>query len=74
MPENNKVTVRPDKSEMSMNDLDPRADEYARSHRDRRKADDPSYKGPERRLGKRREKELNEILNLLTKEAAKESD
>jgi hypothetical protein len=54
---------------MFTDDLDPRAIRYNKSHRERRKSDDPSYKGPERRLGKRREKELARIINQLAKEA-----
>ena len=49
--------------------FDPRAIRYKKAGRDRRKADDPSYKGPERRLGKRRKKELDNILRRLEKEA-----
>ena len=52
-----------------MEDFDPRAIRYKKEGRDRRKADDPSYKGPERRLGKRRKKELDDILRRLEKEA-----
>jgi hypothetical protein len=51
-----------------MEDFDPRAIRYKKVGRDRRKADDPSYKGPERRLGKRRKKELDDILRRLQKE------
>jgi hypothetical protein len=51
-----------------MNDLDPRASSYSKSHRERRKTNDPSYKGPEIRLSKRREKELYEIIRRLTRE------
>ena len=57
-----------------MDDLDPRATSYSKSHRERRKADDPSYKGPERRLGKRSEKELDEIISRLRKEAGSENE
>ena len=57
-----------------MDDLDPRAAKYRRSKRDRRKADDPSYRGPERRLEKRRKKELDEILDHLTRENGMEND
>jgi hypothetical protein len=52
-----------------MEDFDPRAIRYKKAGRDRRKADDPSYKGPERRLGERRKKELDDILRRLEKEA-----
>ena len=51
-----------------MEDFDPRAIRYKKAGRDRRKADDPSYEGPERRLGKRRKKELDDILRRLEKE------
>ena len=51
-----------------MEDFDPKAIRYKKAGRDRRKADDPSYKGPERRLGKRRKKELDDILRRLQKE------
>jgi hypothetical protein len=57
---------------MSMDDLDPRAHRYKKSHRDRRKKDDPSYKGPERRLGKKRQKELDEIMTWLIEESGSE--
>jgi hypothetical protein len=53
----------------SKDELDPRAIIFRKSGKDRRKADDPSYKGPERRLGKRREKELLKIISQLEKEA-----
>jgi hypothetical protein len=55
-----------------VDELDPRAIIYKKSGRDRRKRDDPSYKGPERRLGKRREKELYKIISDLEKEAKSE--
>ncbi len=48
-----------------MEELDPKAKGYKNSRKDRRKADDASYKGPERRLGKRREKELLKIIEHL---------
>lgn len=54
--------------------FDPRAIRYSKAGRDRRKADDPSYKGPERRLGKRRKNELDNILRLLEKEARENSE
>jgi hypothetical protein len=57
-----------------MNDLDPRATSYSKSHRERRKTDDPSYKGPERRLGKRREKELYEIIRRLKREGTSDEE
>jgi hypothetical protein len=57
-----------------MNDLDPRAIRYSKSHRERRKRDDPSYKGPERRLGKRRERQLYEIIGRLTREGAADEE
>jgi hypothetical protein len=53
----------------SMDELDPRAISYQKLRRDRRKEDDPSYRGPERRLGRRRKKELYEIIRLLEREA-----
>ena len=52
-----------------MDELDPRAISYQKLRRERRKADDPSYRGPERRLGRRRKKELYEIIRLLEREA-----
>jgi hypothetical protein len=52
-----------------MNEFDPRAIRFRKSGRDRRKADDLSYKGPERRLGKRRKKELYDIISLLERQA-----
>ncbi len=48
-----------------MKDLDPRANRYKKLRRERRRADDHSYRGPERRLGKRREKQVFEILSHL---------
>jgi hypothetical protein len=57
------------KGAKSKDELDPRAIIYRKSGRDRRKADAPFYKGPERRLGKRREKELYKILSQLEKES-----
>lgn len=57
-----------------MEDFDPRSTRYKKAGRDRRKADDPSYKGPERRLGKRRKNELDNILRLLEKEARENSE
>jgi len=48
-----------------MEEFDPKATGYKNLRKDRRKADDPSYKGPERRLGKRREKELLKIIEHL---------
>jgi hypothetical protein len=54
---------------LSMDNFDPRAIRYKKTGRDRRKADDPAYKGPERRLGKRRKKEVTNILTRLEKEA-----
>jgi hypothetical protein len=53
-------------------ELDPKTIIYRKSGRDRRKRDDPSYKGPERRLGKRREKELYKIISDLEREAKSE--
>jgi hypothetical protein len=53
-------------------ELDPKAIIYRKSGGDRRKRDDPSYEGPERRLGKRREKELFEIMSDLEKKAKSE--
>jgi hypothetical protein len=53
----------------SKDELDPKAIIYRKSGRDRRKRDDPSYKGPERRLGMRREKELYKIISDLEREA-----
>jgi len=55
--------------DISMEYFDPRAIRHKRAGRDPRKADDPSHKGPERRLGKRRKKELDNILRRLEKEA-----
>jgi hypothetical protein len=52
-----------------MEDFDPRSTRYKRAVRDRRKADAPSYRGPERRLGKRRKKELDDVLRRLEEEA-----
>jgi hypothetical protein len=49
-------------------ELDPRAIFFRKSGIDRRKADDLSYMGPERRLGKRREKELYKIIHQLERE------
>jgi hypothetical protein len=48
-----------------MKDLDPRANKYNKLRRERRRANDRLYRGPERRLGKRREKEVFEILRYL---------
>ena len=55
-----------------MDELDPRAIRFRKSGRDRRKRDDPSYTGPERRLGMRREKELYKIISDLEREARSE--
>jgi len=57
-----------------MEEFDPRSITYRKAGRDRRKADDPSYKGPERRLGRRRKKELDNILRRLEKEAKENSE
>jgi len=57
-----------------MEEFDPRSITYKKAGRDRRKADDPSYKGPERRLGRRRKKELDNILRRLEKEARENSE
>jgi len=57
-----------------MEEFDPRSIIYKKAGRDRRKADDPSYKGPERRLGRRRKKELDNILRRLEKEAKENSE
>lgn len=54
-----------------MDEFDPRIRKYRKSGRDRRKADDPFYKGPERRLGKIREKEIMEIIRQLEREDKK---
>lgn len=59
------------KAEKSMEKLDPRTKKYKKSGRDRRKADDPSYQGPERRLAKKREKEILEIIKQLEMETEK---
>jgi hypothetical protein len=48
-----------------MEELDPRANRYRKFRRERRRGNDRSYTGPERRLGKRREKEVFEILRHL---------
>jgi hypothetical protein len=53
----------------SMDELDPKAIRYQKSRRERRKADDPSYRGPERRLGRRRKEELLKILSRLQRES-----
>lgn len=63
------MVKRNSKGGKTKDELDPRAITYGKSGRDRRKVDDPSYKGPERRLGKKREKELYEIINRLEKES-----
>jgi hypothetical protein len=55
-----------------MDELDPGAIIYGKSRKDRRKADDPSYKGPERRLGKKREKQLHKVIRQLEREAKSE--
>ena len=52
----------------AMEELDPRAIAYRRSGRDRRKADDPSYKGPERRLGRKRRQQLFKIIRRLERD------
>ena len=57
-----------------MEEFDPRSITYKKAGRDRRKADDPSYKGPERRLGRRRKKELDNILRRLEKGARENSE
>lgn len=53
----------------TMDYLDPREIRYKKVKKERRKGDDPSYKGPERRLSKRRKKTLDTILSRLEKEA-----
>jgi hypothetical protein len=60
--------------DISMEDFDPRSIRYKKAGKDRRKADDPSYRGPERRLGKRRKKEVDDVLRRLEKEARKNSE
>jgi len=63
------MATKNSKGVKTKDELDPRAIIYRKSGRDRRTADDPSYKGPERRLGKKREKELSKIISQLEKES-----
>jgi hypothetical protein len=63
------MVMRNSKGGKWKDELDPKAIIYGKSGRDRRNRDDPSYKGPERRLGKRREKELYKIIGQLEKES-----
>jgi hypothetical protein len=63
------MVMRNSKGGKWKDELDPRAIIFRKSGRDRRKADDPFYRGAERRLGKRREKELYEIISQLEKES-----
>jgi hypothetical protein len=66
------MVKRNSKGGKSKDELDPKEVIYRKTGRDRRKRDDPSYKGPERRLGKRRDKELYKIISDLEKEAKSE--
>lgn len=52
-----------------MESLDPIAVQYRKLKKDRRKFDDPSYHGPERRLEKRRQMTLERIIKKLEREA-----
>jgi hypothetical protein len=45
--------------------FDPRSDAIRLSGKDRRKFDDPNYKGPERRLERKRKAEIDRILRSL---------
>jgi hypothetical protein len=45
--------------------FDPRADAIRTSGKDRRKFNDPNYKGPERRLERKRKSEIDRILRTL---------
>ena len=56
-----------EKAEVYREDFDPGEVEYKKTGRNRRKFDDPNYKGPERRLGRRRKKEVDQILSTLQK-------
>ena len=51
-----------------MEEFDPLAARYKETRRDRRKVNDPFYRGHERRLGKQREKEIWKIIKYLEKE------
>lgn len=53
---------------MKIDSLDPRAERYRKSRKDRRKSKDPSYRGPERRLENRREMVIQNIINRLERE------
>jgi hypothetical protein len=48
--------------------LDPKAEYYYKTGRNRRRHDDPTYGGPERRLGRKRKKELERIITALERE------
>jgi hypothetical protein len=53
-----------------MNSLDPIAGQYRKLGKDRRKFEDPAYRGPERRLEKRRKVVIERIIKKLEKELA----
>ena len=48
--------------------IDPKGEQYRANGKDRRKFDDPKYRGPERRVEMKRKKTINRILELLEKQ------
>jgi hypothetical protein len=51
-----------------MDSFDPIAGRYRKEGKDRRKRQDPGYKGPERRLEKRREMLIRKVIKKLENE------
>jgi len=51
-----------------MDSLDPIAARYRKLGKDRRKVEDPRYRGPERRLEKRRKMAIEKIIKRLENE------
>lgn len=51
-----------------MDSFDPIAGRYRKEGKDRRKRQDPRYKGPERRLGKRQEMLIRKVIKRLEDE------
>jgi hypothetical protein len=51
-----------------MDSLDPIATQYRKLRKDRRKFEDPGYRGPERRLEERRKTAIEKIIKKLEKE------
>jgi hypothetical protein len=49
----------------SRSSFDPRSDAIRMAGKDRRKYNDPNYRGPERRLERKRKSEIDRILRTL---------